>query len=128
MALNENEQRILEEIERRFYAHDPDSARRISSTTLPGYLARNSRWAALGVVAGLVVVVVGFASSWVIGVFGFLIMVASTLVLIHNLRRMGRYRLQELLGLRGAGSLSEAVDEAARRFRQRLRGEEDPGS
>jgi hypothetical protein len=128
VALNENEQRILEEIERRFYAHDPDSARRISSTTLPGYLARNSRWAALGLFTGLVVVVVGFASSWVIGVFGFLIMVVSALALIHNLRRMGRYRLQQLLGLRGAGNLSEAIDEATRRFRQRFRGEEDSDS
>ena len=127
MPLNEDEQRILQEIERRFYAHDPDSARRISSTTLRGYLARNSRWAALGVVAGLVVVVVGFASSWIIGVFGFLIMVASALVLIHNLRRMGRYQLQEIARARGAGSLKEAIDDLGRRFRERFGGEEDPG-
>ena len=50
MPLNEHEERILHEIEQRFYAHDPDSARRIESTTLDAYLARNCRWAAAGFV------------------------------------------------------------------------------
>ena len=53
MPLNENEERILNEIEQRFYANDPESARRIGSTTLPKYLARNCKWATLGFVVGL---------------------------------------------------------------------------
>lgn len=124
MPLNEDEQRILEEIERRFYAHDPDSARRIGSTTLTRYLARNCRWAVLGLIAGLVVVVVGFASSWVIGVIGFLIMVASAMVLIQNLRKFSRYQLQQMRSSNGR-SLGDAIDDAARRFRQRFRGEDE---
>lgn len=128
MPLNEDEQRILEEIERRFYAHDPDSARRIGSTTLSAYLARNCRWSALGLVAGLIVVVVGFASSWVIGVFGFLIMVASAVALIQNLRKISRYQLEQVTRSWNGRNISEALDEAARRFRQRFRGEDGPGN
>ena len=77
MPLNENEERILQEIEQRFLAHDPESANRLGSTTLPKYLARNCKWAALGFLAGLVVLLVGFASSWVVGVFGFAVMLGQ---------------------------------------------------
>ena len=59
MPLNEHEDRILQEIEQRFYDHDPESARRIDSTTLPRYLARNCRWALLGFLLGLIVLVFG---------------------------------------------------------------------
>ena len=34
MPLSEDEQRILHEIERRFYEHDPEYAKSIESTTL----------------------------------------------------------------------------------------------
>jgi hypothetical protein len=116
VPLNENEQRILREIEQRFHAQDPKSAKRIGSTTLPRYLARNSRWSALGLLVGLVILVVGFASSWVVGVFGFLIMVASTVVLLQNLRKMGRLGLQKVTqSLEG-----ESLDEVAKRLRRRF--------
>ena len=96
MPLNENEERILHEIEQRFLANDPESAHRLGSTTLPKYLARNCKWAALGFLAGLVVLLVGFASSWVVGVFGFAVMLVSAIVLTHNLRRMGQHGLRQL--------------------------------
>jgi hypothetical protein len=116
VALNENEERILQEIERQFHAADPKSAKRIGSTSLPRYLARNSRWAALGLLVGLVILVVGFASSWIVGVFGFLIMVASTVVLIQNLRKMGRLGIQKLVQTFGG----ENLDEVTRRLRRRF--------
>lgn len=124
MPLNENEERILHEIEQRFYANDPESAHRIGSTTLPGYLARNCKWAALGFVAGLIVLVVGFASSWIVGGFGFLIMLASAIVLTHNLRRMGQHGLRQLSGAVKARNLNGSIDDAARRFRRRFGGDD----
>jgi hypothetical protein len=124
VPLNENEERILHEIEQRFYDADPESARRIDSTTLPRYLARNCKWAALGFLVGLVVLVFGFASSWVVGVFGFVIMLASAVVLIHNLRRMGRHGLQQLSDSMKTGKINETWDDAARRFRRRFGGDE----
>lgn len=127
MPLNEDEQRILQEIERRFHEHDPESARRISSTTLPRFLARNCKWAAAGFVAGLVVLLVGFVSSWVLGVFGFLLMVGSAVVLIQNLHRIGRFGWQQLGSSRSAWNLGEALDAAVRRLRGRFGREGEGG-
>jgi hypothetical protein len=124
VPLNENEERILHEIEERFVAHDPDSARRLGSTTLPRYLARNCKWAVLGFLAGLVILLVGFASSWVIGIFGFAVMLASAIVLTHNLRRMGQHGMQQLtVSLRGR-RFNETIDDATRRFRRRFGNDE----
>ncbi len=124
MPLNEHEERILHEIEQRFLAHDPESANRLRSTTLPKYLARNCRWAALGFLVGLVVLLVGFASNWIVGVFGFAVMLGSAIVLTHNVRRMGQHGFRQLSdSLRGRG-LSQAIDDAARRFKRRFGGDE----
>ncbi len=96
MPLSEHEQRILDQIERGFYEDDPRSARRISTTTLPRYLSRNCRLASLGFVVGLLVLVASFATSWVIGLVGFLVMTGSAVALARNLRRYGRHGLQAL--------------------------------
>jgi hypothetical protein len=124
VPLNENEERILHEIEQRFYDNDPESARRIDSTTLPRYLARNCKWAAGGFVLGLVVVFLGFSSSWIVGAFGFLVMLASAIILIRDLRRMGRHGLEQLGNSMKGRKFNEAVDDAARRFRRRFGGDE----
>jgi hypothetical protein len=120
VPLNENEQRILHEIEQRFYANDPESARRIDSTTLPRYLARNCKWAGLAFLVGLAILLVGFASNWIVGVFGFVVMLASAIVLTHNLRRMGQHGLRQLSASFRGRPFHEAMDDAARRFRRRF--------
>ncbi len=120
MPLNEDEQRILAEIERQFHAQDPDSAKRISSTTLQRYLARNSRWAAAGFIVGLVILLVAFASSWIIGIFGFLIMVASAVVLIQNLRKISRLGLEQVSRSINSRKLSETMDDFGKRLRRRF--------
>ena len=51
MPLSEEEQRILSEIERRFYASDPKTAHQLSTTTLYRHAGRNCKWAAAGFVA-----------------------------------------------------------------------------
>lgn len=124
MPLNEEEQRILAEIERQFHANDPDSAKRISSTTLQRYLARNCRWAALGFVVGLVILLAAFASSWIVGIFGFLLMVASTVVLVQNLRKMSRLGLEQMSRSINAKNLPQSMDEFGRRLRRRFNGED----
>jgi len=124
VPLNENEERILHEIEQRFLQHDPESAKRLKSTTLPKYLARNCKWAALAFLVGLVVMLVGFASNWIVGVFGFAIMLGSAIVLTHNVRRMGEHGLRQLSeSLRGR-NFNEAIDDAAKRFKRRFGGDE----
>ncbi len=120
MPLNEDEQRILQEIERQFHADDPESAKRIGSTTLPRYLARNCRWSAFVFLIGLIILVVGFASSWIVGIFGFLVMVGAAVVLIQNLHKMGRLGMQQVSKTLGGRNFSGAVDDAAQRFRKRF--------
>lgn len=120
MPLSEDEERILSQIERKLYEEDPGSARRIRGVTLTRYLARNCRWAALGFLAGLVVLVTSFATSWLLGLAGFVIMTASAIVFTQNLRKMGRHGLAQLSESAQRKRLSEAFGDTGRRFRRRF--------
>jgi len=120
VPLNEDEQRILAEIERRFHADDPESARRIGTAGLRDYLVRNCRWATVGLFLGLVILVAAFASSWVLGIFGFLLMLASAIVLIQNIRKISRLRFEQAVRAAGVHSLGELFEDLGRRFRRRF--------
>jgi hypothetical protein len=120
VPLNEDEQRILSEIERQFHADDPESARRIGSTGLREYLVRNCRWAAVGLIVGLVILVAAFSSSWLLGIFGFLLMLVSAFVLIQNLRRISRLRIDAATRAAGVHSLGELLEDFGRRLRRRF--------
>jgi hypothetical protein len=96
VPLSEEEQRILSEIERRFYASDPKTAHQLSTTTLYKHAGRNCKWAALGFAAGLILLLWSFASSLVLGAIGFLIMLACAFVFERNMRKMGRASWQEM--------------------------------
>lgn len=119
VPLSEDEERILNEIEQGFYRRDPESAKRISGTTLPRYLARNCRWSLLGFLGGLVILLASFATSWVLGVFGFVVMTATAIVFVQNVRRMGRHRWQQLTANAGRRGLAERYGETTRRLRRR---------
>jgi uncharacterized membrane protein len=125
VPLSEDEQRILREIEQRYYTNDRKSAERIEQTTLPRYLARNCRWAALGFILGLVVLLVSFASSWILGIFGFLVMVASAVWFTQNLRKMGRHGWQQLNKNVQSYDLSGRLDETRKKLRRRM-GDDKP--
>lgn len=120
MPLSEEEQRVLREIERSFYENDPEFARQVSSKTLYRHAGRNLRWAALGFVAGLVVLVASFASYLILGIVGFLGMLFSALIFERNLRAMGKAGLQSISdNVRSRGGMG-GLDDAKRRFRQRF--------
>lgn len=120
MPLNEDEERILAEIERQFHATDPDSAKRISNTTLQRYLARNCKLALLGFFVGLVILLAAFASSWILGIFGFLVMVASAVFLIQNLHKMSRLGLEQVSKSMTGRNLNQAIEDLSQRLRRRL--------
>lgn len=118
MPLSEEEQRILHEIERSFYAGDqaPGSSAATRLTEV-----RRTRLAAAGFVASLVLLLVGFASSFVVGAVAFLGMVATGAVLVDGLRRVGGERLRS-----SAGRLGSMVADPSRRLRtRRLRSDDD---
>ncbi len=120
MPLSEEEQRILREIEQRYYTTDRKSAERIQQTTLPRYLARNCRWAAVGFFLGLVVLLVSFASSWFLGIVGFLVMVASALWFTQNARKMGRHGWQEFSKNVQSHNINDRLEETRKRLKRRM--------
>ncbi|MGH9076637.1 MAG: DUF3040 domain-containing protein [Acidimicrobiales bacterium] len=123
MPLNEDEQRIIHQIEQSFYANDPEQARRISSSTLPRYLARNARWAALGFLAGLLVLLASFATSWPLGVVGLAVMLVSAVALTKNLRRMGQHSWHQLSETMKTMQSNDSWGDARERFRRRFGGQ-----
>ena len=127
MPLSEDEQRILSEIERSFYENDPAFAKQVGSTTVYSHARRNLKWAAVGFVAGLAVMVVSFASSVVLGVAGFVIMFACAVAFERNLRRMGKAGWKSVTaGKKVPGSnLKDAFGDARNRMRDRFRRKEE---
>lgn len=123
VPLSEDEQRILQEIEQQFYEHDPAFAHNVGSTTLYRHAGRNLKWATLGFAAGFVLLIAAFASSWELGIAGFLVMFACAAVFERNLRKMGRAGWQQWTASMRAGHLKATFGDAGKRFRKRFRGE-----
>lgn len=120
MPLSEEEQRVLREIERSFYENDPDFAREVSSRTLYRHTRRNLKWATLGFVGGLVVLVTSFASSLILGMAGFLLMLGSAFVFERNVRKEGRSRLQDLRDSVQVKGIPDVLGDTRRRLRERF--------
>jgi len=121
VPLSEDEQRILHEIERRFYEHDPEYAKSIESSTLYRALGRNCKWGALGFVAGLIILLVSFASSLWLGVFGFGVMLVSAIVITQNVRKMGRAGWQQMTEQMRAHSVNDLLGDTRRKLRERFK-------
>ncbi|MDA8269819.1 MAG: DUF3040 domain-containing protein [Actinomycetota bacterium] len=90
MPLSEEEHRILQEIEKNFYENDPEFASRVRSETVYRHAGRNIKWALLGFVGGLAMLILTFTTSVVLGSIGFLVMLGSSVIFEQNLRRMGK--------------------------------------
>ena len=121
MPLSDEEQQILREIEAHLHASDPALAEQVSKTTIYRHSARVIRWAALGLVGGLVLLVLTFASNVWVGALGFAVMLACSLVIERQARTLGRAGLQSLTGGgRGAG-LRGSLGEHGRSWRERFR-------
>lgn len=96
MPLSEHEQRILQEIEKSFYEHDPRFADRVRSESLYRHAGRNCKRAGLAFVVGLAFLIGTFSISIFLGVLGFLVMLASAVIFERNLRAMGKAGLSDL--------------------------------
>jgi exosortase/archaeosortase len=90
MPLSEEELRILQEIEANLTATDPALVQQVSETTLYRHAARSIKWAIFGFVCGLVLLVATFTKVLVLGMVGFLVMLACLLVIERNARKMER--------------------------------------
>ena len=121
MPLSEEELRLLEQMERALSAEDPKFASALRGTALRRAQRRHAVIAGFVLAAGVALLMAGVISRmWVVDVVGFLVMLASTSVL--------------LTAVRGAASVEEDegehvprpsfLDRASERWKQRRRGDE----
>ena len=86
MALDDREQRILEEIERNLYAEDPKLAQTVAKTDFRVRNKRRQRLAAVGFVVGLIVMLGPFTRYSYLAGAGFVLMVASAATIAMSIR------------------------------------------
>jgi hypothetical protein len=127
VPLSEHEQRILAELEESLVRHDPEFAERVRSETVYRHAGRSCKWAALGFVAGVAILVAFYSRSVLAGLLGVAVMFGSVVVFERNLRRMGKAGWHDFTrslsneGTPGtAGSIEHAVHGAREWFRTRL--------
>jgi hypothetical protein len=125
MPLNEDEQRILQEIEAQFYATDPGLAQQVSETTLYRHASRNIKWAALGFVTGFAIMVYTFTRGALFGLVGFFGMLASAFVIERNVRKLGRAGMESLSASMKGARLRTVLGDAGKRMRGRFRRDDE---
>ena len=108
MPLDDREQRILEEIERRFYQDDPRLAESVRDARLATSSSRNLRWALVGFVVGAGLMLGFFMSQTIVALIGFAAMVGSVVWMVAILRRR-------------AGVSTASPDSLSGRMRRRFR-------
>lgn len=120
MPLSEEEQKILKEIEAQLHASDPDLADQVRRTTVYRHAGRYIRFALATTVLGLVLLLTQFTDSTVFAAAGFLVMLASLLVIADNLKKMGKATLHDIFGLRTGVHIgfADALRERLRREQQ----------
>lgn len=121
MPLSEEEQRILREIEANLTATDPELVQQVSETTLYRHAARAIKWAVLGFLAGLALLLLTFTRVLFLGIVGFLVMLACLLVIERNVRTMGRAGIESFTGSFRGGALRGRIGDTGRRWRERWR-------
>jgi hypothetical protein len=84
MALDDKEQKILAEIERQFYDEDPELAHAVRNIHRPNRIG--VRFALLGVIVGLAVIVVYFSQSTLVAILGFALLVGSATALVSGMK------------------------------------------
>ncbi|GIU83281.1 MAG: hypothetical protein KatS3mg008_0056 [Acidimicrobiales bacterium] len=118
MPLSEEEQRILSEIEQQLYNSDPALVREVSQTTVYSHALRNIKWGVAGFLAGFVALVALLGVWFVFSFGGFLVMLASAVVIERNLRRIGRAGWEQLTKSRGGQRVWTVFDAQGRRMRR----------
>lgn len=89
MPLSEHEQRLLEQMERALYAEDPKFVSSLRGADLRTHYRRRAVQSAIGFILGVVLLMTGVVSMvWPVGVFGFVLMLASALFAVSSWRKV----------------------------------------
>ena len=95
MALSDNEQRILRQIEEQLET-DQRFAQAVSPSGLYRHSARTVRWAVLGVLASLISTIALLQIHYMLAFVGFLGMLFFVLVIERQLRAIGKAGIQDI--------------------------------
>jgi len=117
MPLSEDEQRILREIEASLSESDPQLVQ-LSETTVYRHAWRAIKWAILGAIVSLVLLVLTFTVSMWLGALAFLGMLACSCVIALNLQKLGRAGMQSVSSQLRTGSLGSAGKQWRDRFKR----------
>lgn len=117
MPLTPQEQRILEEIEKRLAEEDPRLVESVTKASVASHALRRIRWGLVGFVIGFILLLMFVASTW-FAVAGFVLMLASGLMVYQYLKRIGRDQLRTH-GERGGLSVTAALARLSERLRRR---------
>jgi hypothetical protein len=121
VPLSEDDERILQEIERQLYASDPQLVRDVTSTTVYRHAGRNLKWAGVSFIAGFALMLATFTASVLLGGLGVLVMLASAVFFERNLRRMGKAGWREWTDNVRPNGLRTSIGGAGQRVRERFR-------
>jgi hypothetical protein len=108
VPLSEHEQRILRQIERQLQ-QERGLARSLRMPSDAQEARRNARRSAATFIVGLVLLSISFATYWVVGLVGFLIMLVSAVTLVQSVRRLAREHWGHPLGGQEADSGAEPL-------------------
>lgn len=113
MPLSEEEQRILQEMEKKLYEHDRGFIGRDRGPR--SFVSRSLRASVALCAAGFAIVVISFRSSLLLATFGFLIMLVSAVMFERSIRHSH--------GLDGADehhAIADDIASLAQKFRSKF--------
>ena len=96
MPLSEHEQRVLAELEESLSKNDPRFVKNVRETNVYSHAGRRVRWGVAGFVVGLLILVLFFSQSVLVGMVGVALMFASAVVVERNARLLGRASWQDI--------------------------------
>ena len=95
MPLSEDEQKILNEIESQLYQSDPRLVKEVESTTVYTRHVKMLRWAVLGFLLGILIMIFTLSIHVLLSATGFIVMLVAALAFEHNFRQLGKVGLQQ---------------------------------
>ncbi len=111
MALDDREQKILEEIERNLYAEDPKLAQTVARADLSARIKRRRFVGGAGFFVGLAIMLGTFTRFSYLAGFGFVMMVASVATIAATMRGIRPERTTSL-------SVSNWMEDVRERWRK----------
>ncbi|MDO5682334.1 MAG: DUF3040 domain-containing protein [Propionibacteriaceae bacterium] len=122
MALSDEEQKLLEQMEAALAAEDPKLAHTLRGTKTPRTLQRKrAAVAGLAFIAGCGMLLAGMRAHWVVSVVGFVVMLIATVIAVTAYRKVEptQHGPSKVQAGQRAGSSDSFMDKMEERWRRR---------